>query len=381
LARLVLAVSWPRRNPVAPVARLVHAVMMPNPPPAQQLIPLDADAVLAWYDRHARDLPWRVAPADRARGVQPDPYRVWLSEIMLQQTTVAAVRDYYHRFTSLWPTVRELAAAPLDALLREWAGLGYYARARNLHACAQAVVERHGGVFPTTSAELLLLPGVGPYTAAAIAAISVDERVAVVDGNVDRVLARYLALDVPVRDAKDLIRSTVQAGVPKRAGDFAQALMDLGATICAPRAVSCLVCPLQPGCAGTRLAPLSYPVKANKPVRPVRFGHAYVMRDTAGDVYLRSRPPAGLLAGMTEPPVSDWTSVKSDPSFPLPADWSHHGRIVHVFTHFRLELEVWSATIADPSGLGEGWWSDPRGLRTEALPTVFVKALAAAGLD
>jgi A/G-specific adenine glycosylase len=355
--------------------------MMPKASPAQQVTPLDSAAVLAWYDFHARDLPWRVSPAGRAKGVRPDPYRVWLSEIMLQQTTVAAVREYFLRFTSLWPTVQALAAAPLDSVLREWAGLGYYARARNLHACAEAVVERHAGVFPVTSADLLTLPGVGPYTAAAIAAISFDEQVAVVDGNVDRVLARYLALDVPVRDAKDLVRATVQAAVPTRAGDFAQAMMDLGATICAPRAASCLVCPLQPGCAGTRLDPLAYPVKAEKAERPTRYGHAFVMRDSSGDVYLRSRPAKGLLAKMTETPVSDWTGTKAEASFPVAADWAHHGQIVHVFTHFRLELEVWSATIADTSSLDDGWWADPKTLGKEALPTVFVKALAAAGLE
>ena len=352
--------------------------MMPNPPPAQQ--PIDAAAVLAWYDRHARDLPWRVSPADRAKGLRPDPYRVWLSEIMLQQTTVAAVREYYARFIALWPDVASLAAAPLDSILREWAGLGYYARARNLHACAVAIVEQHGGGFPPNSLKLLTLPGVGPYTAAAIAAICFDEPVAVVDGNVDRVLARYLALEIPVRDAKDAIRSTVQAAVPARAGDFAQALMDLGATICAPRAVSCLVCPLQPGCAGTRLEPLSYPVKGEKADRPTRYGHAFVMRDASGDVYLRSRPPTGLLAKMTEPPVSDWTPDKRTVEFPLAGQWTHHGQIVHVFTHFRLELEVWSATVVDSVLLSDGWWADPGHLATEALPTVFRKTLAAAGL-
>jgi A/G-specific adenine glycosylase len=355
-------------------------LMMPKQPPAQQVTPLDADAVLAWYDRHARDLPWRTSPAGLARGIRPDPYRVWLSEIMLQQTTVATVREYYARFTALWQDIASLAAAPLDSVLREWAGLGYYARARNLHACAVAVVEEHGGVFPTTSAALLALPGVGPYTAAAIAAISFDERVAVVDGNVDRVLARYLALDVPVREAKDLIRDTVQASVPVRAGDFAQALMDLGATICAPRAANCLICPLQPGCAGTRLDPVAFPVKAKKPERPTRYGHAFVMRDASGDVYLRSRPATGLLAKMTEPPVSDWTGSKSDPAFPVRADWTHRGQVIHVFTHFRLELEIWSATITETSALEDGWWSDPRNLDGEALPTVFRKALATAGL-
>ena len=339
--------------------------------------PLDAAAVLAWYDRHARDLPWRTAPADRARGIRPDPYRVWLSEVMLQQTTVATVRAYYARFTTLWPTVEALAAAPLDAVLVEWAGLGYYARARNLHACAVAVVERHGGVFPTSSAELLALPGIGPYTAAAIAAIADDERIAVVDGNVDRVLARYLALDVPVRDAKDAIRSTVQLAVPPRAGDFAQALMDLGATICAPRQALCMLCPLQPGCRGALAGePLAFPVKAEKPERPTRFGHAFVITDADGDVYLRKRGEKGLLAQMTEVPTTAWGAVETDPAFPFVAGWRKHGRIVHVFTHFRLELEVWSATAADTRMLDDGWWADPAELGSEALPTVFRKVLA-----
>ena len=351
---------------------------MPKPVAPQQH-KLDSDAVLSWYDRHARKLPWRTAPADRARGIQPDPYRVWLSEIMLQQTTVAAVGKYYARFLSLWPTVADLAASPLEPVLVEWAGLGYYARARNLHACAQAVVERFAGQFPGTSAELLTLPGIGPYTAAAIAAISFDEPIAVVDGNVDRVLARYLALPVPVRDAKDDIRATVQASVPARAGDFAQALMDLGATICAPRIANCLICPLSDGCQGRRLDPLAFPVKAEKPDRPARHGHAFIMRDADGDVFLRTRPDKGLLAKMTEPPVSAWTGEKSDPTFPVAADWRHHGQIVHVFTHFRLELEVWSATVPDPSVLEDGWWSD--NLDAEALPTVFRKALAAAGME
>ncbi len=352
--------------------------MMPKPPPAQQVIPLDSAAVLDWYDRHARLLPWRVPPTERAAGTRPDPYRVWLSEIMLQQTTIATVRDYHARFTALWPDIHSLAASPLDAVLREWAGLGYYARARNLHACAEAVVRDHGGVFPATSAGLLSLPGVGPYTAAAIAAICHDERVAVVDGNVDRVLARYLALPVPVRDAKDIIRGTVQAAVPARAGDFAQAMMDLGATICAPRAANCLICPLSEGCAGRRADPLAYPVKAAKPERPIRYGHAFIIRDADGDVFLRTRPDKGLLAKMTEPPVSDWTPAKSEPAFLFNAAWRHHGQIVHIFTHFRLELEVWSATAGDPTILTDGWWADPRTLDAEALPTVFRKALAAA---
>ena len=343
--------------------------------------PINSDAVIEWYDRHARLLPWRTAPADRARGIRPDPYRVWLSEIMLQQTTVTAVGKYYARFLALWPTVEALASAPLEAVLVEWAGLGYYARARNLHACARAVVERFGGKFPGTSTELLTLPGVGPYTAAAIAAISFDEPIAVVDGNVDRVLARYLALPVPVREAKDLIRSTVQSAVPARAGDFAQALMDLGATICAPRTANCLICPLSDSCLGRRLGPLTFPVKAEKPERPTRYGHAFIMLDADGDVFLRTRAETGLLAQMTEPPVSAWLGEALPPTFPVPANWRHRGQVVHVFTHFRLELEIWSATIPEPTLLADGWWADPRELRAEALPTVFRKALAMAGLE
>ncbi|WIY53506.1 A/G-specific adenine glycosylase [Devosia sp. YIM 151766] len=343
--------------------------------------PIDAEAVLAWYDVHARDLPWRVSPADRQRGVRPDPYRVWLSEVMLQQTTVAAVKNYFLRFTGLWPNVRALAEAPLDAVLREWAGLGYYARARNLHACAQAVLRDHDGVFPQSALALQTLPGIGAYTSAAIAAICFDEPVAVLDGNLDRVLARYHALPVPVRAAKEELRAALQASVPERAGDFAQAMMDLGATICAPRVASCLICPLQPSCVASKQGePTHYPVKPQKAERPVRRGHAYVMTDAAGDVYLQSRPHQGLLAGMTEVPNSDWAGALTDPVYPVPAQWRHRGQVVHIFTHFRLELEVWSAIVA-PDGLQQGWWAEPQALKGEALPTLFRKVLAQAGLD
>ena len=340
-----------------------------------------APAVLAWYDRHARDLPWRVSPADRSRGIKPDPYRVWLSEVMLQQTTVAAVKSYFLRFTSLWPTVFDLAAAPLDSVLKEWAGLGYYARARNLHACAKAVVEQHGGMFPTSSAQLQHLPGIGAYTSAAIAAICFDEPVAVLDGNLDRVLARYYALAVPVRDAKDKLRAALQAAVPERAGDFAQAMMDLGATICAPRTAVCMLCPIQTGCIATKTGdPTFYPVKPTKAERPVRRGHAYVMLDDDGDVYLQSRPEKGLLGGMTEVPGSTWEAELPPAKYPIAANWRGHGQIVHVFTHFRLELEVWSATV--PAGdFDSGWWASPAALGGEALPTLFRKVLAAAGLS
>jgi A/G-specific adenine glycosylase len=347
-----------------------------------QPTPLDAEAVLQWYDRHARTLAWRTSPVDRAEGVKPDPYKVWLSEVMLQQTTVAAVGKFFARFTELWPTVQGLAAAPLEAVLVEWAGLGYYARARNLHACAVAVVRDHGGVFPTSAEELQTLPGIGAYTSAAIAAITGDERVAVLDGNVDRVMARYLALDVPVREAKDLIRAVVQASVPPRAGDFAQALMDLGATICTPRVALCMLCPIQPGCVGTRTAdPTFYPVKPEKAERPVRKGHAFVMLDADGDVYLQTRADKGLLAKMTEVPVSDWTAELSAPTYPMDASWRHRGQVVHIFTHFRLELEVWSAELSDVSSLSKGWWADRRELANEALPTLFRKVLVQAGVE
>jgi A/G-specific adenine glycosylase len=342
---------------------------------------INAQAVLDWYDLHARDLPWRVPPQQRRDGVKPDPYRVWLSEVMLQQTTVAAMKNYFLRFTSLWPGVFDLAAAPLDSVLREWAGLGYYARARNLHACAQAVVDDHSGVFPQSSAALQTLPGIGAYTSAAIAAICFDERIAVLDGNLDRVLARYYALPVPVREAKDELRAALQASVPGRPGDFAQAMMDLGATICAPRNASCLICPLQPDCIASKQGnPLLYPVKPVKAERPVRKGHAFVMIDAAGDVYLQSRPSKGLLAGMTEVPTTEWGAELGEPAYPQSAQWQHRGQVIHIFTHFRLELEVWSAVVV-PEGLDTGWWSEPKVLKGEALPTLFRKVLAQAGLN
>lgn len=343
---------------------------------------IDAAAVLAWYDVHARHLPWRVSPADRTRGIRPDPYRIWLSEVMLQQTTVAAVRKYFERFTSLWPTIADLAAAPLEAVLVEWAGLGYYARARNLHACAIAVMRDHGGSFPTTSEGLQTLPGIGAYTSAAIAAICFDEQVAVLDGNLDRVLARYYALPVPVREAKEDLRAALQLSVPARAGDFAQAMMDLGATICAPRNALCMLCPIQPGCVASKSGdPTIYPVKPIKAHRPIRKGHAFVMTDGDGDVYLQTRPDKGLLAKMTEVPTSDWTADLAAPAYPAAAQWRHRGQVVHIFTHFRLELEVWSAPIANTESLGAGWWAEPRALKGEALPTLFRKVLAVAGLD
>jgi A/G-specific adenine glycosylase len=268
---------------------------------------LDHRAVLKWYDKNARLLPWRISPLERKAGVLPDPYRVWLSEIMLQQTGTVTVKSYFSRFLQNWPCVHQLAAAPLEDVLRNWAGLGYYARARNLHACAKRISGEYSGSFPQSSAILATLPGIGPYTSAAIAAICFDERIGVVDGNVERVVARILALETPPKLAKPLVRSFVQEAVPKRAGDFAQGLMDLGATICTPRAANCLSCPLQTGCQGNGSEnPTRFPVAAPRKARPDRFGHAFVFRARDGAVFLVKRPQKGLLAQMSAPPVSHW---------------------------------------------------------------------------
>ncbi len=337
-----------------------------------------AKALLDWYDGHARALPWRVSPQARRAGVCPDPYRVWLSEIMLQQTTVTAVRDYFLAFTARWPSIGDLAAAPLDDVLAAWAGLGYYARARNLHAAARVVAGERGGVFPETAAGLEALPGVGPYAAAAIAAICQDERIAVIDGNVERVLARVIRLERPPREAKPELRDKLAAIVPQRAGDFAQALMDLGATLCAPRAVACDLCPLRPDCAASRLDdPTVYPKKPVKAERPTRRGHAYVLTRRDGAVWLVRRPEKGLLAKMTGVPVSDWQTKAGDPVYPVAGNWRRAGAVVHVFTHFRLELVVWHLDGA-ASPPGDGWWCRPQEFSGEALPSVFRKVLAAA---
>jgi A/G-specific adenine glycosylase len=299
---------------------------------------------------------------------------------MLQQTTAAAVGKYYARFLYLWPTVEALAAAPLDAVLVEWAGLGYYARARNLHACAIAVANEHGGRFPGTAAELLKLPGIGNYTAAAIASIAFDERVAVLDGNVERIMARFRALPVPVREVKDEMRADLQRAIPFRAGDFAQAMMDLGAMVCAPRNAQCAQCPLLIDCEGARRRPLDYPVKAAKADRPVRYGHAFIIHDQKGSVLLVRRADKGLLAKMTGTPVSDWIAEEAPAPFPFKATWHKRGHVTHVFTHFRLELDVWSALVAEPPAI-DGRFVAPRDLHAEALPSLFRKVLAEAGLQ
>jgi A/G-specific adenine glycosylase len=325
-------------------------------------------ALLDWYDVHARTLAWRSGPGS---GTRPDPYRVWLSEVMLQQTTVPHATPYFERFTQRWPTVSDLAAVEDGELMAAWAGLGYYARARNLLACARAVAREHGGVFPDTEAALLALPGVGAYTAAAVAAIAFDRPANVVDGNVERVVARLFAVETPVPAARpELRRLAGMLVTDDRPGDWAQALMDLGATICRPRAPLCLTCPIVEFCVGRATGePERYPVKLPKAARPHRQGVAWVLRDGQSRVGLVRRPDNGLLGGMVGLPTSDWTETTPDIRPPVAADWIDAGAVEHVFTHFSLTLTVRVAT-----GQGDFIWMPEEGA-SAALPTVFRKAL------
>jgi A/G-specific adenine glycosylase len=345
--------------------------------------PIAAETLLAWYRRHARRLPWRVGPADRARGLRPDPYRVWLSEVMLQQTTVKAVQPYFLGFLERWPSLQALAAAPEHEVMAAWAGLGYYSRARNLIACARAVAAGRGGRFPASAAELALLPGIGVYTSAAIAAIAFDERVAVVDGNVERVVSRLTAIEEPPPAAKAIVRETLQLFVPAdRPGEFAEALMDLGATICTPKRPACTLCPWFDLCLARRQGrQLELPVKAARRERPTRYGIAYVARRQDGAILLRRRPPNGLLGGMSEPPGSPWTTARPDAvEPPLDADWRAAATpVTHGFTHFELRLSVLKTEVdADVPAPDGHWWAAAGTLSREALPTVMKKAVEAA---
>ncbi|TNF64747.1 MAG: A/G-specific adenine glycosylase [Rhodobacteraceae bacterium] len=336
-----------------------------------------AGALLEWYDAHARVLPWRVAPADRARGVRPDPYRVWLSEIMLQQTTVAAVKDYFHRFTARWPDVAALARAEDAAVMGEWAGLGYYARARNLLKCARVVAHDLGGVFPDTEAGLIALPGIGPYTAAAIAAIAFDRRATVLDGNVERVMARLHDVHDPLPGSKETLRAHAAALTPAtRPGDYAQAVMDLGATICTPRGPACGICPWRAPCraraAGT--AP-DLPRKAPKKAKPVRRGIVYLGRRADGAWLVETRPESGLLGGMLGWPGTAWAETPPDPAPPCPGDWQPLGAEVrHTFTHFHLILEVMRADLPPDAVPRRGYFLDHHAFRPGDMPTVMRKA-------
>ncbi|MGQ0484431.1 MAG: A/G-specific adenine glycosylase [Hyphomicrobiales bacterium] len=339
-------------------------------------------SLLAWYASEARDLPWRATSGESA-----DPYRVWLSEIMLQQTTVAAVRGYYEKFLAAWPDVQSLAAAPLDDVLRAWAGLGYYARARNLHACARQLAAQPAGRFPDTEAGLRALPGIGPYTAAAIAAIAFGKPHAAVDGNAERVIARLYAIETPLPGAKPEILRLAQALVPSaRPGDFAQALMDLGATICTPRQPSCHLCPWTEDCAGRRkgLAGM-LPRKSARPPIPTRKGVAFWIERGDGAVLLRRRPDKGLLGGMMEIPSTPWTARlprHPETAAPLAAAWRKlSGRVEHTFTHFHLELSVLKSATIEPGEprTDAGYrWVPRADLAGEALPTVMRKVVALA---
>ncbi|MFT5540823.1 MAG: A/G-specific adenine glycosylase [Alphaproteobacteria bacterium] len=341
-----------------------------------------AVAMLTWYDSARRHLPWRAAP-----GIRADPYRVWLSEIMLQQTTVATVGPYFTRFMTRWPDVHALAAAPLDAVLTEWQGLGYYARARNLKKCAEMVSRELGGIFPPELEGLLVLPGIGPYTAAAISAIAFDIPATVVDGNVERVIARLYALTAPLPGVKpqlvDLAAGLSPATGPNpRPGDYAQAMMDLGATICTPRSPNCLVCPVAKFCAGRAQGiAADLPKRAKKVPRPTRRAVAWLVHDKSGALLLRRRPETGLLGGMWEIPSSDWIEDGNfDAAPPVPGDWQTAGQVVHVFTHFRLELNVCIAkfTRAQARVFGSDVvWIKRAGLGDYALPTVMKKVIAA----
>src|SRR6056297_3132704 len=311
----------------------------------------DPHDLLRWYDAHARDLPWRVSPTDRAAGVRPDPYRVWLSEVMLQQTTVAAVKAYFERFTTLWPTVTDLAAAPDAQVMGEWAGLGYYARARNLLKCARAVAAEHGSTFPDTRAGLMALPGIGPYTAAAIAAIAFDRPEVVVDGNVERVMARLHDIHTPLPKAKPELTEAAAALTPEsRPGDYAQAVMDLGATICTPKSPACGICPWMASCAARRAGTAAdLPRKTPKKPKPTRLGYAYVVRG------------------------SDWGDAP-EPAPPMNADWHMiDAEARHTFTHFHLRLRILVAEVPPDTPPERGAFHPHHSFRPAHLPTVMRK--------
>ena len=331
--------------------------------------------LLDWYDRHGRDLPWRC-PA----GVKPSAYHVWVSEIMLQQTTTMTVAPYYRDFLARWPQIEDLAAAPLDAVLHAWQGLGYYARARNLHKCAQILCANHGGRLPVDEAGLRALPGIGAYTAAAIAAIAFDRPATVVDGNVERVMARLHAVEQPLPGAKAKLKQLARNLTPRaRPGDYAQALMDLGATVCTPRNPDCGRCPWRTNCAahGQDIA-AALPRRDAKAARPTRRGMAFWMVRPDGAVLLRRRPERGLLGGMIEVPSTPWRSrrwslASALPHAPQPADWRRlPGEVRHGFTHFALELVVLAAEVG---GHDDGMWRYPKQFDELALPTLTKKLI------
>ncbi|CUH78453.1 A/G-specific adenine glycosylase [Tropicibacter naphthalenivorans] len=333
--------------------------------------------LLDWYDRHARVLPWRTPPAERLAGVAPDPYRVWLSEIMLQQTTVAAVKDYFLAFTSRWPTVADLAGAEDADVMAAWAGLGYYARARNLLKCARVVTSEHGGVFPRDHATLLSLPGVGPYTAAAISAIAYDDPQTVLDGNVERVMARLHDEHTPLPAAKPVLTDYAAALTPdQRPGDYAQAVMDLGATICTPKRPACGLCPWRPACAAWHNGTAAeLPKKSPKKRKPTRQGIAYLARRVDGAWLLERRPDQGLLGGMLGWPGSDWAETPPVEAPPIRAEWKTlPAEARHTFTHFHLILTVKTALVPMERVPDRGEFVPLEEFSPSDLPTVMRKA-------
>ncbi len=351
---------------------------MPQSPRTRQRTAQPAARLLAWYDANRRVLPWRAR-----EGETPDPYRVWLSEIMLQQTTVAAVGSYYQKFLTRWPNVEALAGASLDEVRAAWAGLGYYSRARNLHHAAQIVAAEHGGRFPSDASGLRKLPGVGPYTAGAIAAIAFDAPEAAVDANAERVISRYFAIEEPLPKSKPELRRATQTLVPSgRPGDFAQALMDLGALVCTPKRPSCLVCPWMTDCRG-RAAGIAetLPRKSAQRERPMRRGAAFVARNGDGAILLEKRSEKGLLGGMLQPPLGPWTAKfpargEALAQAPFPADWRRcSGVVAHGFTHFELEIQVWRAEVATRRK-ANGDWIARDALAAAALPTVMRKIIS-----
>lgn len=351
------------------------------PQPKSDPVPSPArirSALLGWYDVNRRVLPWRALPGKRT-----DAYAVWLSEIMLQQTTVATVGAYFVDFMARWPTVSDLARASLDEVLVAWQGLGYYARARNLHKCARVVAADFGGSFPDTEAALLTLPGIGPYTAAAIAAIAFDRAAMPIDGNIERVTARLFNIATPLPGAKPAIRAAADGFVDDhRPGDFAQAMMDLGSGVCTPAAPKCLVCPLRADCVGCAAGdPARLPVKAPKLKRPERCCVLFWLENPAGEVLLRQRPERGLLGGMTELPSTQWregdwpSPAEIESAQPLGAKWTQvDGEAQHVFTHFRLSMRVYRARCRAGVNV-DGFWVAPGAFAGHALPTVIKKAI------
>lgn len=336
--------------------------------------------LLSWYDQMARRLPWRLSPQSRLDGRLPDPYTVWLSEIMLQQTTVPHATPYFNKFLELWPTVKDLAAAENEDVMREWAGLGYYARARNLHKCAKVLAQLDR--FPDTIDGLLELPGVGPYTAAAVGAIAFDLPVAPVDGNIERVISRLMTI---ARDGsaagwaqdKKEITEYVQELVPSRSGDFAQAMMDLGATVCTPKSPNCMICPWTDACLARKEGNAeSYPTKPKRKPQPVRKGLAFIIV-CGGYVLLQRRPDSGLLGGMLMPPSSPWeeeADFEVGKCQPVKADWQFRGQARHVFTHFALHWDVYLADL-DEKPVLDGEWIPLDNVLESGLPTVGKKAL------